>query len=79
MARDAGTENVTEILSIVRDLKSRFEPVAKCCRISRPPSGNEREGLPEAVTNVVLEMWENSQTVVADGEKKPLQKAVTVG
>lgn len=32
----------------------------------------EVEGLPEAAANVTLKMMENSQTEVANGEKKPL-------
>lgn len=40
-------------------------------RNSRPPSGNEAEGLPEAVANFTFEIVENSETE-KPWEKKPL-------
>lgn len=57
MVRYMGTEKATEILSIVRALSYWFDPIAKCCRISRLPSRNERRVLLEAVANVVFKQW----------------------
>lgn len=42
--------------------------------ISRPLGRNEEEELQEAVANTGLEIMENSQTEVLNGDKKPRQK-----
>lgn len=42
--------------------------------ISRPPGRNEGEELQDAVANTGLEIMENSQTEVFNGDKKPRQK-----
>lgn len=41
--------------------------------ISRPPSTNKEEKLPEAVANLMLETVESSQTEVSNGGKKRWQ------
>lgn len=50
-----------------------------CSCISRPPSRYEGEVLPEAVANIKLEIIENSQMEVANGEGKSGDSLMTVG
>lgn len=51
-----------------------LESAEKCSCTSRQRSRDEVEELPEAVANILLEIMENCQTEVTNGEKKPLQK-----
>lgn len=48
----------------------RLKTAEKRGRMSRPPSRNE--GFLEAVANVLLEIMENSQAEVSNGEEKKL-------
>lgn len=51
-----------------------LKTAGKCSCISKPLSRNKADGLPQAVANIVLEIMENCQTEVSNGEKKALQK-----
>lgn len=52
----------------------RLEGAEKYSCISRPPSRNDGEGLPEAVASITLLIIKHSHIEVSNEEKKTLQK-----